>query len=253
MNRKREAIFMGIGILAGLALCGPATHAADYLTARSSTQTFYINGQQTALTAYSISSSNYVRLRDIGRAVDFGVTYDAATNSVHIDPNAPYVEAVTIPAPTTPSPQIVTEECVQAALAQLKQTYPIPTVPPAAGPTTGEPIAPAGPRCVRMPPSVIFHGGGSTAQTGSSSDPATWWSIKTASLTMWWLWWARRTSISKSPREAQTTKSAGAGSTSADGWRSSPITSATPGTCNSVCPVDSPGAAPEPFPICPPL
>ena len=126
MNRTREAIFMGIGILAGLALSGPATHAADYLTARSSTQTFYINGQQTALTAYSISSSNYVRLRDIGRAVDFGMTYDAATNSVHIDPNAPYVEAVTIPAPTTPSPQIVTEECVQAALAQLKQTYPIP-------------------------------------------------------------------------------------------------------------------------------
>ena len=130
MNRKREAIFMGIGILAGLALSGPATHAADYLTARSSTQTFYINGQQTALTAYSISGSNYVRLRDIGRAVDFGVTYDAATNSVHIDSNAPYVEAVTIPAQTTPSPQIVTEERVQAALAHLTQTYPTGTTYP---------------------------------------------------------------------------------------------------------------------------
>ena len=78
MNRKREAIFMGIGILAGLALSGPAAQAADYLTARPSSQTFYINGQQAALTAYSISGNNYVRLRDIGKAVDFGVTYDAA-------------------------------------------------------------------------------------------------------------------------------------------------------------------------------
>ena len=70
MNRKREAVFMGLGILAGLALSGPATQAADYLTARPSSQTFYINGQQTALTAYSIGGNNYVRLRDIGRAVD---------------------------------------------------------------------------------------------------------------------------------------------------------------------------------------
>ncbi|MBD5084851.1 MAG: hypothetical protein HDT33_07260 [Clostridiales bacterium] len=44
-----------------------------------------MNGQQAPLTAYLIGGSNYVRLRDIGQAVDFGVTYDAATNSVYID------------------------------------------------------------------------------------------------------------------------------------------------------------------------
>lgn len=33
MSRKREAVFMGLGILAGLALSGPAVQAADYLTA----------------------------------------------------------------------------------------------------------------------------------------------------------------------------------------------------------------------------
>ena len=82
MSRKREAIFMGIGIMAGLTLSGPAVQAADYLTARPSTQAFYINGQQASLTAYLIGGSNYVRLRDIGKAVDFDVTYDAATNSV---------------------------------------------------------------------------------------------------------------------------------------------------------------------------
>ena len=32
MSRKREAVFMGLGILAGLALSGPAAQAADYLS-----------------------------------------------------------------------------------------------------------------------------------------------------------------------------------------------------------------------------
>ncbi len=117
MSRKREAVFMGLGILAGLALSGPAAQAADYLTARPSSQTFYIDGQRTALTAYSIGGSNYVRLRDIGRAVDFGVTYDAATNSVYINSTQSYQDEVQCAA-------AVTEECVQAVLAQLKQTYP---------------------------------------------------------------------------------------------------------------------------------
>lgn len=121
---------MGIGILAGLTLSGPAVQAADYLTARPSSQTFYINGQQTVLTAYGISGSNYVRLRDIGRTVDFGVAYDAATNSVHIDPNVPYTEDVIIPAQAAPSQQVVTGESVLAALAQLRETYPTGTIFP---------------------------------------------------------------------------------------------------------------------------
>ena len=77
-SRKREAIFMGIGVLAGLALSGSAAQAADYLTAHPTSQTFYLDGEKIDLTAYLIGGSNYVRLRDIGRAVDFGVTYDAA-------------------------------------------------------------------------------------------------------------------------------------------------------------------------------
>lgn len=112
---------MGLGILVGLALSGPTAQAADYLTARPSSQTFYINGQQTALTAYAIGGSNYVRLRDIGKAVDFSVTYDAATNSVYIDSAKPYREEAT----ATPSGP--TEESVQAALAQLRETYPTGT------------------------------------------------------------------------------------------------------------------------------
>ena len=131
MSRTREAVFMGIGILAGLALSGPAAQAADYLTARPTTQTFYLEGERIELTAYLIGGSNYVRLRDIGRAADFGVTYDAATNSVYIDPDAHYQEEVTTPAQAQTSPSTgITEESVQAALEQLKQTYPTGTVFP---------------------------------------------------------------------------------------------------------------------------
>ena len=126
-SRKREAIFMGLGVLAGLTLSGPAAQAADYLTARPSTQTFYINGQQTPLTAYLIGGSNYVRLRDVGRAVDFGVTYDATTNSVYIDPDAHYEQEAAVIASSSAT---ITEESVQAVLEQLKQTYPTGTVFP---------------------------------------------------------------------------------------------------------------------------
>ena len=124
MSRTREAVFMGIGILAGLALSGPAAQAADYLTARPTTQTFYLEGERIELTAYLIGGSNYVRLRDIGRAADFGVTYDAATNSVYIAPGSPYTEEVTTPAQTTPSPSAITEENVRSAILELKETYP---------------------------------------------------------------------------------------------------------------------------------
>lgn len=90
MNRKRETIFMGIGILAGLALSGPAAQATTTITATFSNQPIYVDGQRVSMIAYSISGNNYVRLRDIGKAVDFGVTYDAASNTVQVNSTQPY-------------------------------------------------------------------------------------------------------------------------------------------------------------------
>ena len=121
MSRKREAIFMGIGILAGLALSGPAAQAATTaITATLSSQPIYVDNQRVSTTAYSIGGNNYVRLRDIGKTVDFGVTYDAATNSVHIDPDTPYQEEA------APSP--LTEVTVQATIRALRDVYPTGTV-----------------------------------------------------------------------------------------------------------------------------
>lgn len=59
-----------------------------------SQQPIYVNGKRVEITAYDIGGSNYMKLRDIGTAVGFGVTYDAGTDSVHIDPTTPYRESI---------------------------------------------------------------------------------------------------------------------------------------------------------------
>lgn len=127
MSRKREAIFMGIGILTGLALCGPASAAVQQLTAVPTSQTFCVDGQRVQFEAYEIHGNNFIKLRDIGRALDFAVDYDRNTNSVRVNSALPYQEEVTIPAPTiqpAPASHIVTEETAQASLARLKEQYP---------------------------------------------------------------------------------------------------------------------------------
>ena len=123
---------MGIGILAGIALSGPAVQAATAtLTASSTTQTFYVSGQKVQFEAYAIAGHNYVKLRDIGQAVDFGVTYDAATNSVHIDPDASYQKEASQPASGTHFPSTaLAEESVRASLVELKTLCPDGTVYP---------------------------------------------------------------------------------------------------------------------------
>ena len=93
MSRKREATLMGLGVLTGLALCDPANATIQQLTATPTSQTFYVNGRHTQFEAYEIHGNNFVKLRDVGKAVDFGVIYDAATNSVYIDTDAPYCSA----------------------------------------------------------------------------------------------------------------------------------------------------------------
>ena len=108
MSRAREAIFMGIGILAGITLCGPAAHAAtEAITATLSSQAIYVDGEQVSMTAYAIGGNNYVKLRDVGEAVGFNVYWDGAavqiesdkpyTGEPPIDQAAPYEQQPSIP------------------------------------------------------------------------------------------------------------------------------------------------------------
>ena len=100
MNGKQLIPAVLAGALVGTALAGPASAAVASLTAAPSTQTFYVDGEQVDLEAYVINGHNYVQLRDIGRAVDFGVAYDQSANRILVDSSSPYTEEATASTPS---------------------------------------------------------------------------------------------------------------------------------------------------------
>ena len=127
-SRRKEIALVTAGILAGIAVSGPAAQAAAGLMANPSSQQFYVNEQRVNLEAYEINGSSYVRLRDVGQAVGFGVAYDAATNSVIISPDQPYAEEVKAPQSkdsTLVNGKSITEENVLELLRQIEKDCPI--------------------------------------------------------------------------------------------------------------------------------
>lgn len=82
------------GLCAGaMLLCGISAGAAAGVTAKSAMQPVFVDGKRSweiGSTTYEIDGYNYVRLRDVAASVGFDVSYDAKTNSVNIDPTAPY-------------------------------------------------------------------------------------------------------------------------------------------------------------------
>jgi len=67
-----------------------ASKGSGNQTATLTTSTIYLNGAPVALTAYNIGGNNYFKLRDIGQALDFGVAWDGATNTITIDTSTGY-------------------------------------------------------------------------------------------------------------------------------------------------------------------
>ena len=76
-----------LGVLTGAVLFGGATAAAAGITAEPSWSPIYVDGQQVQMTAYNIGGNNYVKLRDVGKAVGFNVYYEGG---VQVDSSAPY-------------------------------------------------------------------------------------------------------------------------------------------------------------------
>lgn len=88
------------GILVGAALFGGGTAYAAGVIAEPSWQKIYLDGQQVQMTAYNINGSNYVKLRDIGKAVGFNVYWQ---DGVQIDSDAPYTGEAPANTPATPA------------------------------------------------------------------------------------------------------------------------------------------------------
>ena len=98
MSRRKNILMASACIVLGMALAGPAAHAAEeVLTAIRSTHQFYLDGERIELEAYLINGNNYVKLADVGEALDFNVYWDGA---VRIESAEPYTGRATESAST---------------------------------------------------------------------------------------------------------------------------------------------------------
>lgn len=59
--------------------------AVNNLNATAANAALYVNGSQASFEAYQINGSNYYKLRDIGKALNFGISWDESTNTITID------------------------------------------------------------------------------------------------------------------------------------------------------------------------
>ena len=62
------------------------------IAANLSEQQIFVNGKKVEMKAYNIEDNNYIRLRDIGKALNFSVEYDGKTDRVYINNDLPYTE-----------------------------------------------------------------------------------------------------------------------------------------------------------------
>ena len=89
-------------------LTGISDTAVTGATAKPTDQRITVDGKEVSMTAYKIKGNNYVKLRDIGKTINFGVSFNMATKAVSIDPNGTYVEEVK-PTPSTPTAAAITK------------------------------------------------------------------------------------------------------------------------------------------------
>ena len=90
MTRIHSTGLVLCGLVLGLTLSTPAAQAVESLKATLSTNRILVDGQETHMTAYTIGGNNYVRLRDIGKAVDFEVYWDSDAKCVQVESGKPY-------------------------------------------------------------------------------------------------------------------------------------------------------------------
>ena len=120
-----------MGFLCGALVIGGFTSvasAASGIMATISNQAIYVDGRQVSMTAYAIGGNNYVKLRDVGEAVDFNVYWDG--KAVQIESDLPYTGTAPASQTTPPAQQsstALTEETVRATILALRDTYPTNT------------------------------------------------------------------------------------------------------------------------------
>ena len=106
------------GFLTCLLLAGVTTTAyAAGIMAERSHHRIVVDGKEVQMEAYVINGSNYVRLRDIGKAVGFEVYWDSDAKCVQVESKKPY----TGEAPVTSAEAKPVEQPAQTDVAAAKQ------------------------------------------------------------------------------------------------------------------------------------
>ena len=110
------------GFLTCLLLAGVTTTAyAAGIVAERSTHRVVVDGKDVQMEAYVINGNNYVKLRDIGKAVGFEVYWDSENGCVQVESGKPYTGAA--PAKLEPEKPVSQPEVTNPAVdvATMKQ------------------------------------------------------------------------------------------------------------------------------------
>ena len=104
--------------LTGLLVVGVTTTAyAAGIMAERSTHRVFVDGREVQMEAYRIKGNNYVKLRDIGRAVGFNIYWDSDSKCVQVESDKPYTGEAPVKSTTTKS----VEQPAQTDVAVAKQ------------------------------------------------------------------------------------------------------------------------------------
>ena len=90
-DEAKKSIALSSGT-AYTAVGGELTTSGNTATvdATRSAVSVYLDGKLLSLTAYNIGGFNYIKLRDVGAAINFGIGWNAATSTITIDTSAGY-------------------------------------------------------------------------------------------------------------------------------------------------------------------
>ena len=114
---KKKIFTLLTGLFIGAVITGGASAYTAGILAERSTNRIYVNGQEVQMEAYTINGNNYVKLRDIGKAVRFEVYWDGDAKCVQIESEKPY----TGEAPVTSAEAKPVEQPAQTDVAAAKQ------------------------------------------------------------------------------------------------------------------------------------
>ena len=87
---KKQILTMFTGLFIGAIITGGASAYAAGILAERSHHRIIVDGKEAQMEAYVINGNNYVKLRDIGKAVGFEVYWDSENGCVQVESGKPY-------------------------------------------------------------------------------------------------------------------------------------------------------------------